>query len=181
MKKIDFGCGSSKKKGYVGVDCIPLDGVDIVHNLEVFPYPFNDNEIEEVWMDNVLEHLKNPVKVMEELYRICRHGSKITISVPYFRSMYAYIDPTHVNFFGIYWFNYFDPSHPFYHKYQYSKIKFKVEQIEFNREWKNKGKKDILTSLLVKFAESNPERYERRYSHLIPLDSLTFHLSVLKD
>jgi predicted SAM-dependent methyltransferase len=178
MKKVDFGCGSSKKEGFIGVDFLPLKGVDVVHNLEAFPYPFQDNEVDEVWMDNVLEHLRNPLKVVEELHRICKNGAKINISVPYFRSMYACIDPTHVNFFGVYWFNYFDPSHPFHHKYQYSKATLKVEKIEFNRE--SKGNMRFLKRKLVAYAESNPYSYEERFSHLLPLNSLTFYLTVLK-
>ena len=101
MKKLDLGCGSSKKNGFIGVDLLPLKGVDIVHSLTDFPYPFENDSIDEIWMDNVLEHLPTPVRVVEELHRICKSGAKITISVPYFRSMYAFIDPTHVNFFSI--------------------------------------------------------------------------------
>ena len=101
MKKVDFGCGASKKNGFIGVDILKLDGVDIVHNLTSFPYPFEDNSVDEIWMDNVLEHLPNPMRVVEELWRISRNGTKIIIAVPYFRSHYAFIDPTHVNFFGV--------------------------------------------------------------------------------
>ena len=68
LKKIDFGCGSSKKEGYIGVDILSMPGVDIVHNLAQFPYPFEDNEIDEIWMDQVLEHIPNPLLVIEELF-----------------------------------------------------------------------------------------------------------------
>jgi predicted SAM-dependent methyltransferase len=135
MIKLDLGCGTSKKNGYIGVDSLNLPGVDIVHDLTISPYLFKDNEIDEVVMDNVLEHLSQPLKVVEEIYRICITDALVTIAVPYFRSYYATIDPTHVNFFGLSWFNYFDPKHPFQKKYQYSKAKFKVEKILFDEEW----------------------------------------------
>lgn len=113
-----------------------MPGVDIVHDLTTHPCPFTDGEIDEIWMDNVLEHLPNPLKVVEELHRICKSGAKVYIEVPYFRSFYAVIAPTHVNFFSVWRFNYFDPSHPFHAKYQYSKAQFKVDKIEFNSKRK---------------------------------------------
>ena len=179
MKRLDLGCGKSKRDGFIGVDSLPLHGVDIIHNLNEYPYPFDNNSIDEIWMDNVLEHIQNPLKVIEEIYRICRNGAKVYIGVPYFRSFYSTIDPTHVNFFGVYWFNYFDPSHPFFLKYQYSNVKFNIKKIEFDREFKN-NKIGVFHNLLIKFAEKNPERYENRLSHLFPLNSLTFYLEVLK-
>jgi len=101
----------------------------------------------------------------------------VTIVVPYFRSYYATIDPTHVNFFGLNWFNYFDPSHPFQKKYQYSNAKFKVEKISFDKEWK---KRSWFYRRLIKLAEKKPAFYEAQLSHLFPLNSLTFYLKVLK-
>lgn len=184
--KLDLGCGASKRDGFIGVDSLSLPGVDIVHNLSAYPYPFEDNSIEEVWMDNVLEHIPNPLKVVEEIHRICKNGAKVKVGVPYFRSFYATIDPTHVNFFGVYWFNYFDPSHSFFHKYQYSTAKYKVEKIEFDRECKGvdykifKNGGGYFHQKLINYAEKNPERYESKLSHLLPLNSLTFYLEVIK-
>lgn len=176
--KIDIGCGSTKKKGFIGVDILQLSGVDIIHDLNIFPYPFEDNEVEEIWIDQVLEHLNEPVKVIEELHRICKNGASITIGVPYFRSFYATIDPTHKNFFGIYWFAYFDPKKKFCQRYQYSKVRFSVDKIEFDRE--SKGNMSFIHKMVVRFAEKYPAKYESRLSHLLPLNSLTFHLKVIK-
>lgn len=175
--KLDLGCGSSKKNGYVGVDKLSLPGVDICHDLNLFPYPFEDGSIDEVWMDQVLEHVNDPVKVVEELYRICRNGALITIGVPYFRSFYAVIDPTHKNFFSTYWFAYFDPTHPFSHRYQYSPAKFLVKKIEFDREFVKKG---LVHKIVAQFANKYPSFYEAKISHFYPLGSLTFYLGVVK-
>lgn len=175
--KVDLGCGSSKKEGFIGVDILGFPGVDIFHDLNIFPYPFYDNEVNEIRMDQVLEHLKEPMKVVEELHRICKNGALITIGVPYFRSFYATIDPTHKNYFGIYWFAYFDQKHSFSHRYQYSKARFYVNKIEFDREFMNGG---FFHKKLVNFANRNLGFYESRLSHLLPLNSLTFYLTVIK-
>lgn len=179
MLKLDLGCGISKRDGFVGVDSLSLQGVDVVHNLTSYPYPFENDIVDEIWMDNVLEHIPQPINVIEEIYRISKNGAKITIAVPYFRSFYSAIDPTHVNFFGVWWFKYFDPNHAFHHKYQYSKVKFQIERIEFDREFKSK-KMGFFRRNLIKFAERKPELYESRFSHLLPLNSLTYYLKVIK-
>ena len=177
--KLDIGCGASKKEGFIGVDILQLNGVDIVHDLTAFPYPFENNSVDEIWMDQVLEHLPNPLKVVEELYRICKTNAKVTIGVPYFRSFYSVIDPTHVNFFGVYWFDYFDQSNAFAKKYKYCDVNFQINKIEFDREFKTE-KIGFLKKKLIRFAETKPHTYEARLSHLLPLNSLTFHLEVIK-
>lgn len=180
MKKVDFGCGASKKTGYIGVDILKLDGVDIVHNLTIFPYPFEDNSVDEIWLDNVLEHLPNPMKVVEELWRISKNNTKIIIAVPYFRGHYAFIDPTHVNFFGVNWFNYFDPRHIFQTKMQYSHARLNVDKFVFDREWVENNTCGFFHKKLINFANRHPNIYEPKLSHLLPLNSLTFYLTVIK-
>ena len=180
MKKVDFGCGASKKPGFIGVDILALPGVDIVHDFTQFPFPFEDNSLDEIWMDNVLEHLPNPMRVVEELWRMSKNGTKITIAVPYFRSHYAFIDPTHVNFFGVNWFNYFDPRHIFQTKMQYSHARLNVDKFVFDREWNENKSHSFLHGLLIKFGNKKPNFYEAKLSHLIPLNSLTFYLTVIK-
>lgn len=177
--KLDIGCGKSKKAGYVGVDILSFPGVDVIHDLNIFPYPFQDNSVDEIWMDQVLEHLENPIKIVEELYRICKNSATIIIGVPYFRSFYSVIDPTHRNFFGVFWFDYFDPGKEFFSKYNYTHAKLNIDKIEFNREFKNR-RLNFLGKLMVNLAEKYPHFYESRISHLYPMHSLTFYLSVIK-
>ena len=176
--KLDIGCGASKKIGFVGVDILKLAGVDVIHDLNTFPYPFEDSTVTEVWMDQVLEHVIDPLKVVEEIYRITTNDAKITIGVPYFRSFYATIDPTHRSFFGTNWFNYFDPNHILNQRYKYSESKFKVCKIEFDREFTHNA--GFFHKRLIKFAQNKTSFYESKLSHLLPLNSLTFHLQTIK-
>ena len=108
IKILDLGCGKKKSLGAVGVDINPNSDADIIHNLNVFPYPFENSSVEYCVLDNSLEHFDNTIKVMEEIYRILKLESTCKITVPYFRSRYAYIDPTHKNFFTIDSFMYFE-------------------------------------------------------------------------
>ena len=178
MLKLDLGCGKSKRKGFLGVDIKNFPSVDIIHNLNQFPYPFKDNEVGEVRMDQVLEHLEDPIKTMEEIYRISRNDAKLTICVPYFRSFYAFIDPTHKNFFGIHWFDYFDPTHKFFKKFHYSNAKLKLLKVVFDMEFMHDL--GIIHRIVKKIANKKPNFYEQKLSHLYPLNTLTYFLKVIK-
>jgi len=122
--KLNLGCGRKKIKGYIGIDNIKTSSVDIVHNLNRFPYPFKKNTVDEILMDNVLEHLDNVVKVLEELDRILASNGKIIILVPYAKSDWSFVDPTHKHFFTEHSLDYF--SEDFEYSY-YSKVKFKIK------------------------------------------------------
>ena len=56
----------------------------MIHNLDVFPYPFENNSVELIEMNHVLEHLCDPFKVMSELHRILIDGGRLIINVPHF-------------------------------------------------------------------------------------------------
>ena len=51
--KLNLGCGTDIRPHYVNSDVAALDGVDTVHDLESFPYPFEDNTYDEIVAINV--------------------------------------------------------------------------------------------------------------------------------
>lgn len=173
---LDIGCGNRKRPGALGIDVNPDTDADIVHNLNSFPYPFPDARFDEIYADNVIEHLDDVMKVMEELYRIGKPGALVKISVPYFRARWAFIDPTHKHFFTVESFSYFDPSHVHNKLYNYSKARFGTERVVFNEALKNSA----LTKLVKFLGDRWPVRYERFLSILWPLDELTFYLRAIK-
>lgn len=110
LDKLHIGCGNVIKEGWLNHDIASLPGVDVVHDLRIFPWPFEDNQFDEVLMKDVLEHLPDTIKSLEELYRITKPGAKVYITVPYWNSCTAYGDPTHVKFFNEFCFDFFDPT-----------------------------------------------------------------------
>jgi len=105
--KLDVGCGNKKRRGFVGLDRCRLPNVDVVHDLTMFPWPFEDDSAEEIYVDNVIEHLPDTVATMNELHRIAGRGCRVTMIYPYFRSTGAFGDPTHVRFFNEHMIQYF--------------------------------------------------------------------------
>lgn len=57
--KLDIGCGENKQEGFIGMDVRPFKGVDIVQNLEKFPWILPDNSVSMAVASHVLEHI-NP-------------------------------------------------------------------------------------------------------------------------
>ncbi len=172
LRTLDLGCGKKKRDGAIGVDFSDRHAADVIHDLNVFPYPFKDEEFDEVFLDNVLEHLDDPIRVMEEVHRICKKQGTVKVIVPYFRSVWAFIDPTHKNFFTVDSFSYFDPRHPICHRYDYTPARFYVECIIFNETLSNR----LLKRVLIFIANRYPNKYEYYFSHLFPLDDITYYL-----
>jgi len=130
--KLHLGCGHIIKEGWVNHDLVALPGVDVAHDLREFPWPFEDGQFEEVYADNVLEHLPDTVKTMEEIYRITKPGAKIFIGVPFWNSFEAWGDPTHQRLFSEEIFEFFDPSTwRGEQRYYYSSAKFKIDKIVY--------------------------------------------------
>ncbi|MFA5139627.1 MAG: methyltransferase domain-containing protein [Elusimicrobiota bacterium] len=172
---LDLGCGNRKRPGAMGVDHNPESQADVIHSLDVFPYPFQTARFDTIIADNVLEHLEDIPRVMEELHRICRPGGRVKIVAPYFRAPWSFIDPTHKHHFTVDSFSYFDPAHAHHRLFGYCKARFAVERVVFN-EGIDRG---LFYTMVKRFANSWPGRYERHLSHLFPLDSVTFYLRAL--
>jgi len=121
--KLNLGCGQVRLPGYFGVDLVKTSAADLAHDLNVTPYPFPADSVDEIIADNILEHLDDVIAVMEEWHRLCRHGAIIKISLPYYKSSGAFTDPTHQHFFTENSFQYFTPEHKYHY---YTKAKFKI-------------------------------------------------------
>lgn len=143
LTKLNIGCGNEILKDYVNLDIVQLPGVDIVHDLNKFPWPFEDNRFEEIRMINVLEHLSDTVKTMEEIWRIAKHGCRVIIRVPYWNCWQSIGDPTHKGQFHQTSFDFFDPGkknckdRPYYThaRFKISKVYYWFPIIPPGRGW----------------------------------------------
>lgn len=109
---VELGCGPDKQTGAIGIDHLPLPGVDFVADLEGGLPFLPDNSVDEFFSRHVLEHIENFEFLMKEIHRTIRPGGVKRIYVPHFSNPHYYSDFTHKRFFGLYSFDYFSrPAH----------------------------------------------------------------------
>lgn len=96
---LDIGCGRLKSPGSVGIDRLADTDADIVHDLDMMPYPIAENSFDAVIARHVLEHVAAPLGVLAELHRVTRPGGVVTIITPHFSSSSSWTDPTHRHHF----------------------------------------------------------------------------------
>jgi len=117
---LDIGCGEVVRDNFVRMDKRPLDGLDIVHDLEVFPYPIEDDVCLTIIASHVIEHIKPWLMIdfMNELWRIAKLDAGLAISMPYGYSDGFLQDPTHCNACNFATWQYFDVRFPLYNVYK---------------------------------------------------------------
>jgi len=109
--KLHLGCGRDHKEGYINCDISQEVNPNRIVNLEKI-LPFKDNSVNEIIINHTLEHIKNLYQLMEEFQRICKNKALIKIKVPYFSSESAFSTITHIRFFSLTSFDFFDKRNP---------------------------------------------------------------------
>jgi ubiquinone/menaquinone biosynthesis C-methylase UbiE len=94
--KLNLGAGDVKLEGYVTVDYDSKTNPDYQLNIEKDPLPFEDSTVETVVAHHILEHLgEGYFHVLQEIYRVCKHGAIVDVRVPHPRHDSFLADPTH--------------------------------------------------------------------------------------
>lgn len=95
--KLDIGCGTRKQQGFIGIDAIAFEGVDMVMDVRTTPWPFEDNSVDEIYTSHFVEHLTGPERIsfFNEAHRVLKPKSKLSVVAPSWSHDRAYGDPTH--------------------------------------------------------------------------------------
>lgn len=166
---LDAGCGIKKFPGAIGMDIRPHPTADIHHDLNEVPWPFKDGSFDLVVIRHVLEHLKDVVAIMDELYRITKAGGTIVVEVPHFTWAEAYTHPGHIHFFSGGSLDYFHPANENYK----AKLRIVRRKIYFNDFFKVIG----FEFLANRFSR----RYERHFAYIFPAGSIVWELEAVKE
>ena len=78
MKILNVGCGN-QNYGTHFIDLYPQRPDVIKCDVENDKIPFPDEFFDMVYSENIFEHLKNPNKVLTEMYRVTKTGGKLVI------------------------------------------------------------------------------------------------------
>ncbi len=107
--RLNIGCGIKKIPGWINVDVNPKFAPDLIWDITKRSR-FADDTVEDIYCDNVLEHLDNFVPVVKEFHRILKPGGRLRIIVPHFASVFWDI-PSHRRPFSYYTFHHFSKRH----------------------------------------------------------------------
>lgn len=173
MKKLDFGCGQKKTPGYIGLDIYESPNVDVVHNFDIFPYPFEENTFDEIICKSSLEHVDNFVQTVVELHRIAKPNALIKVYCPHYSGPDAYRDPTHKTFFSYLTFDLFSQGGSYISPHNGL---LAVEKRMFGLPEKT----GLLKSILKKVFNTFPNQYETYFCWIFPAKTIYYELKVLK-
>ncbi len=172
MKKLNLCCGDDYQEGWVNVDLNKNSRCDVVHNLDIFPYPFQDDSFDYVRIIDGLEHLEDIIAVMEEVHRISTNGATVEIRVPHFSSLLSFTDPTHKHAFSTQSFDYLTGGFENYHFYSHAQFELLETKLQFWKFHEITGIASLMRKILP--------YYEKLFAFWFPAMLLTFRLKVKK-
>jgi len=167
--KLNLGSGGRPLEGYVNIDKNPrAPKVNVVYDLDQYPWPFGTAMVDEVLMSHCLEHLVDHNCAMKEIHRILKRGGIAKITVPHFTWQFAFHDPTHRHFFGYNTFFYYARDCGYF-DFQFSSCK---ARITFGKHY------SVWNILLEPIFNRFPNAYEQSPLRIFP--ALTVDAELIK-
>ena len=167
--KLNIGCGNKRVEGYQGIDKYKCDAADYICDIENEKLPFEENTVTDIILDNVIEHIYDIPKVINELIRVSQKGASIKIITPHFSSLSSWIDPTHIHHLSYFSFDHFEKNSATH--YVGKGIKIKHVKLSFGG-----GFMGLIARLIFKIS---PKKYEQKYCFIFRASTLTFNIEVL--
>ena len=134
--KLNLGCGNKPLAGFVNHDVTKhRPEIDVVHDLNELPWPFEDESFERVAAISVLEHLRQTLLVsMDEIWRILKPDGVAVIKLPHWKHTITWEDLTHLHMVGPGAMNQLDPRTKRGRDYRfYTRRKWQVEKQMMNK------------------------------------------------
>ncbi len=109
---VDIGCGrTTQYAGSIGIDRFVSPVTSVVADLEA-GLPLAPRSVDHLFMVHILEHVYDPVGLMNEVHRVVRPDGVVHLLVPHWRHPNAVADPTHVRYYGAETFRWFCEDRP---------------------------------------------------------------------
>lgn len=126
LKKLNLCSGKNILEDYINTDMFKYPWIDKVFDIRKTPFPFKDNEFDEIYCRHILNHISEDSRmdILDELYRISKERGIIKILVPFAWSNGSFGHIQHQSFFVKGIFNYYKSEPTF--DIKKSKTTFKV-------------------------------------------------------
>src|SRR6267142_29393 len=92
---LHLGCGMSRMDGWVNCDLHATSHADVVFDVQE-RWPFEDNQVREVYASHMLEHIRDFNAFFKELWRVLEPNGNVCLRMPYGGHRLAWTDPTHL-------------------------------------------------------------------------------------
>lgn len=171
---LDIGCGTRKvDPGAIGLDRAPAPGVDVVWDLDQYPWPLESDCFSRIHMSHVIEHVADAMRAMAEVHRVARPGASVFIATPHFSSHNSYVDPTHVRHLAAQSFDYFSGNH--FPSFVGAPFRFEIVNLEVTF-----GGNLILDNLGRALSRLSLRWYERHAAWMLPAQEIRCQLRAIK-
>lgn len=110
--RLNLGCGHRILENAINHDLHKhSDAVDVAHDLNELPWPWDDEQFIHINARAVFEHLDiDLLTVFDECWRILKPQGTLYVKLPFWKAARAWDDPTHRRPYTFRTFNYFDPQ-----------------------------------------------------------------------
>jgi predicted SAM-dependent methyltransferase len=132
---LNLGCGRRPIDGAINHDLHKhADFVDVIYDLNEYPWPWGDETADIIYAKDILEHLNNFIKSLEECWRILIPSGMLYLSAPHWQSEQGHDDPTHKWFLTLKSMDYFIRGTLYERDFGfYSRIRWKLHKKEVVR------------------------------------------------
>ena len=133
--KLDLAGALNPQPGFINIDYVGAKGVDIVFDLQKYPWPLPKEVATLIMAGNVISHVSREhfgfIKFMDECWKVLKADGQMMISTAYAGSTGFYSDPTNVNGVTSHTWSYFDPMAVNGLYKRYKPLPWKVERCFF--------------------------------------------------
>ena len=155
-KILDIGCAYNKVPDAIGIDIDKNSQADILHDLNSFPYPIEDDSIDKIYAKHIIEHLDDPKRFIKEISRILKSEGTAFIETPHFSCRVAYSEPQHKLFYSYFMFNNLLSG--------VDRVTILKQEITFYKTFRFVGIKYL--------ANKYPDAYERFWTYIFPAENI---------
>ena len=93
--KLNIGCGYRPKMDFINLDYDPIVNPDMVRDISE-GLPFDSDKFEEIYSSHVIEHVKDVLFFMYEIWRVSKNKARIEILAPYSGFLEWALQPDHL-------------------------------------------------------------------------------------
>ena len=174
--KLDIGCGLKKREGFLGIDIVRTESVDIIAKVENLP--FKDSSVDVIYTRHTLEHVDDFEKAVKEMWRISKPNAIIEIIVPFWAHHRAHY-PFHKRFFDRFSFDVYSVQKENKTFVADPEVRFFIEKIRYKFQIK-RFPFSYFYRILEKLANKYYNTYESTFANIFPAYEIYFKLRVIK-